>query len=357
MRKRTKLTSIVLAIMLAVSAFAVMTFSASAAEDEENYDWDYSEATPDTAKAVDHIELISLPTQTEYTARFTEYISLEGLEYNVYYTDGTVSNENGDSECTLLKYVNSYGEVDYCQSSQLSARNCPIGESKITLLYNNGDLWECENGIEFAEYTINVAEDPFLLSISSIEIIKKPDKVFTDVYHFYDFETESELYKNDLKENSIFMNMNGAQLKINFIDGTSDVYSFNTPEGIWPVFVYWTEGGEDRAIINVTDLGDYKAQVELAGKTTVLEVNHTGATDSDNGSTNPTGSGNATVNTTVPSPDKNATFDTATSDVVNNTNGNVTVATGSVMYSIIALAVLVCASAVMVIFNRKRYFK
>ncbi len=357
MRKRTKLVSIVLALMLAVSTFAVLSFTASAAEDEESYDWDYSEATPDTVKTVDHIELVSLPTKTEYTARHQEYISLDGLEYNVYFTDGTVSNENGDSECTWIKRVEEDG-VWYNKPSELSAGSYPIGENKIELVYSEEYLYPGdENGIEFAEYTINVAEDPFLLSISSIEIIKKPDKVFTDVYHFYDFETQSELYNKDLKENSVFMNMNGAQLQINFVDGTSDVYSFNTPEGIWPIFAYWTEDGKDMVVINVKDLGGYKAQVECAGKTTVFEVNHTGAIDSDNGNTNQTGTGNATVNPTVPSPIKPATSDTATSDVVNNVNGNGTVATGNVMYPIIILAVLVSAGAVLAICDRKRYFK
>ncbi len=357
MSRRTKLVSIVLALMLAVSTFAVLSFSASAAEDEAGYDWDYSEATADTAVAVDRIELISLPTKTEYIARHIDEISLEGLEYNVYYTDGTVRNEKDDSLYVNFKYTDLYGEE--CYDSYLNASDLPIGESTITLLYMD-DCYsynDYENAIEFAEYTVNVEEDPFPSTVKSIEIIKKPDKVFTDVYHFYDYKTEGELYRDDLKNNSVFMNMNGAQMQINFIDGTSDVYSFNTPETVWPIFAYWTKDGENMAIINVTDLGDYKAQVECVGKTIVFEVNHTGAEDPDNTNTNPTGSVNTTVKPIIPSPDKNSTSGTATSDVVANTNGNGTVQTGNMMYPIVILAVLVIAGAVLVISNRKRYFK
>lgn len=358
MKKKTKLLSVVLALVLAISAFTVMSVAVNAAE-EDDY-WDISESTMDTPteSVVDHIELVNLPDKTEYIqdtdSNMSKYgISIGGLEFNVYFSDGTekhiVCTENIDyySEVLHIQCFDSEGkEVDWISE---------FGEYTVRVSYYifKGDIYDYESDCEVCEYTINVIEDPFNSTVKSIEIIKLPNKVFTAPYISSEDCKSQQEYFDMLNDNSIQYNMNGAQLKINFTDGTSDVYNFDKPNGFGLVsFEY--EG----RYIYVTDLGSYKAEVEFAGKTTVFEVNHTGAdsTVSDDKKADSTTGNPANGNLASSDTAKSSTSDTATSDSVKNGNAdNGAIATGSVMYSVVAIIVLVSACGVLAFFNRKRY--
>lgn len=359
MNKKTKFLSVVLALVLAISAFTVMSLAVNAAE-EDDY-WDMSESTMDTPteSVVDHIELVNLPETTEYIKE-TDWdfsknnILLDGLEFNVYFSDGTekhiVCTESVDyySEELHIQFFDSEGN----KFDDLSE----LGEYTVRVSYYiyHGDVSDYESDCDVCEYTINVIEDPFNSTVKSIEIIKLPNKVFTAPYISSEDCKSQQEYFDMLNDNSIQYNMNGAQMKINFTDGTSDVYNFDKPNGFGLVsFEY--EG----RYITVNDLGNYKAEVEFAGKTAEFEVNHkdSDSTVSDDKKTDST-TGGSTANGNLASSDtaKSSTSDTATSDsVINGNTDNGAIATGSVMYSVVAIIVLVSACGVLAFFNRKRY--
>ncbi len=220
--------------------------------------------------------------------------------------------------------------------------------------------------------TKDAVVDHIELAVSSIEIIKIPDKVFTAEFPNNDYwdkymenHTMDEFYE-DSRPISIAANMKGAQMQVTFNDGTVIVHTFDKPIYVFRSYLgthnacYVLEDGKQ---FLVTDLGGYKAQVEFAGKTTVFEAKHAGS-DNNGNNTTPTNltdtpNGNLTTPTSsqVPSPD------TATADTVKNGSsgtagsGNGTIATGNNMCSLAAIIILVCAGGVMVFFNRKRYFK
>lgn len=361
MKKTTKLISIVLALMLVACSFAVMPFAANAAETAKLSASDT--ATDDTATndaVVDHIELIKLPDQTEYIQGYNPIsggssLSIDGLEYNVYYTDGRC--ENGEIYDVEKSFFTLDGE------EVESFDDLPLGKNTVKLAYcvynENSDTYDY---IEFAEYEINI------VAVSSIEIIKIPDKVFTAEFPNNDYwdkymENHTMDQFNDL---SIAANMKGAQMQVTFNDGTVIVHTFDKPIYVFKSYLgtynacYVLEDGKQ---FLVTDLGGYKAQVEFAGKTTVFEAKHTGSDNNGNNTTptNPTDTPNG--NLTTPTSSQVSSPDTATTDTVTNgssgtsDSGNGTIATGNNMCSLAAIIILVCAGGVMVFFNRKRYFK
>lgn len=359
--------------MLAVCSFAVMPFVVNAAEnafDAKHSDttaqfYNSDTATDDSATKngiVDHIELIKLPDQTEYLRGYSSpfgglsSLSINGLEYKVYYTDGRCEN-GGINDVKESFFTLDGEEVE-------SFDNLPLGKNTVKLsycVYNENSY--TYDYIEFAKYEINI------LAVSSIEIIKVPDKVFTAEFPNNDYwdkymenHTTDEFYEES-KPISIASNMKGAQMQVTFNDGTVIVYTFDEPLYVFRGYLgtynacYMLEDGRQ---FLVTDLGGYKAQVEFAGKTTVFEVKHT---DSDNIEPTTTPTGIVITDPTNTSPSQVSSTDTATDDTVTNGSSgtagsdNGIIATGSSMYSLAAIIILVCAGGVMVFFNRKRYFK
>lgn len=219
--------------------------------------------------SVDHIELVNLPDKTEYIQGESFGVSLDGLEFDVYYTDS--------QEPMHIKYGDIYDGL-YFDTSYFSSDgeeedhffdDLPLGEYtvKVYCSYDyESDGWD---SIEICEYKINIIENP----VSSIEIIKAPDKIFTDVCH-------TNANWDEYIKNGICCNMKGAQMQINYNDGTFDVYTFNenASDGVIPRFEY--KGVSILVKDYLTALGEYEAEVEYAGKTTVFEVNHTGANSS-----------------------------------------------------------------------------
>ncbi len=309
---------------------------------------------------IDHIELTKLPDKTEYIRGIgTEDFSLEGLEYNVYYNDGTTEHiiyEDGE----YSDYLDIFGQF-YTSDGEDVGQNInslPLGKNTVKLKYivYGAGGFVTDYSIEFAVYEINIVQDPNVAGIKSIEMIQLPDKVFTtECLVNGEPDNYGDKYWKQYEENSLYYHMNGAKLKITFTDGTTDIYEFFN-EG-YPVFVY------KGILFNVKDLGGYKAEVNLLGHTTVFEAKHAGSDNNGNNTTptNPTDTSNG--NLTTPTSSQVSSPDTATPDTVTNGSsgtsgsGNGTIATGNNMCSLAAIIILVCAGGVMVFFNRKRYFK
>ena len=302
---------------------------------------------------IDHIELTKLPDKTEYIKGVgTEDFSLAGLEYNVYFNDGSTEHIIGE----YSDYLDIFGQY-YTSDGEKETYfdDLPLGKNTVKLEYQ---AYGTDHSIEFAEYEINIVEDPNVVGIKSIEMIQLPDKVFTtECLVNGEPDNYGIQYYQQYYENSLWSNMNGAKMKITFTDGTTNVYDFITEYGHYPVFAYKT------IPITVTDLGGFKAEVKLAGHTTVFEAKHTGSDNNGNNTTptNPTDATNG--NSTTPTSSQVSSPDTATPDTVTNgssgsaVTGNGTVATGSTVYSMAAIIILVCACGVMVFLNRKKYFK
>lgn len=454
MKKRTKILSVVLALMLTISAFAVISVAASAAETTENvtdenltlvgfelnneevfytnfpcynggdflsyddsspqftlyfsdgssdealynaaegglylydrecyysFDYDYTinadgyidtvtfivngvygsainvpvpDSEPDDVY-IDYIDLVKAPDKTEYI-KDIDYLTLEGLEYNIHFTDGTVTHIISGIEGTagllnsMTQYFTAAGEEveDFCE--------LPLGENIVRVSYYN--YYEDSDTFEFGEiveYKINVVEDTFPSTIASIEIIKLPDKVFTDECPINgEPDNYGEKFWDLCYENGIYYNMNGAKMEITFTDGTTDVYDFYTEEGWYPVFAYQGRN------IRINDLGGYKAEVEFAGKTTEFEAKHSSAEP-----TNPNADGeNPTVApdlentkpTVAPDADSESanysTADTATNDSVTSADNNV-IATGSSVACGVGMIILLSAGIAAALIYRRR---
>lgn len=176
-----------------------------------------------------------------------------------------------------------------------------------------------------------------------------------------------KIINNEYKPNSISANMMGAQVKVTYKNGTSEIYSFNRePDALaYGYALYMIESSASSGNykqFNVTDLGNYKAEITLLNydsepATVVFEANHIGGKPAapespkeDVTASKPSNSITATSDTT--------TSDTATADTIGNSNSdNNAIATGSVMCSAAIMLLLVCACGILVFFNRKRYFK
>ncbi len=325
--------------------------------------------------AVDYIEVLNYPDQTDYIEGFFNYyaVNLDGLEFDVHYTDGgdvehiTDVFEMRDYTGVDYTLIDSNGEeFDYVDA--WSSDGWPSGEYTVKLFYSaTDDMYNQVEYIEFGEYKINVVEDTFPSTIASIEIIKLPDKVFTEECLINgEPDNYGEKFWEQCYENGIYYNMNGAKMEITFTDGTTDVYDFFTEEGWYPVFAY-----QSREIF-IRDLGGYKAEVEFEGKTTVFEVNHvdtestnpkaddetqTVTPDADN--TNPTVT-SATDNTKPSAASgvgtesaNSSTVDTATNDSVASADNNA-IATGSSVACGVGMIILLSAGIAAAFIYRKR---
>lgn len=205
--------------------------------------------------------------------------------------------------------------------------------------------------------------DEALNQIVKVELTKLPDKVFTEPLYTDNFIPPKRGEERDIYANkSIAWNMKGAELTYYYANGESGVYVFDDfvyfGVGVTKnlLVVYATELDWPYDQIAVTDLGNYKAKISFdpSGGSVDLEYEFSVKTNDEPDSTitgNPA-NGNFTSSDTA----KSSTSDTATSDnVINGNTDNGAIATGGVMYSVVAIIVLVSACGALVFFNRKRY--
>lgn len=379
MKKRTKIISLILALMLVAAIVPVTLVQASSTDDYLLED--YSPATEDEAESVPNItsiEITKAPDNTMFEKNYFDgqsYIRsdelFEGLEMLISFDDGTTYNysydedyevpqcfyENGIAEkyeydeiALTIKEVDEYGDIN----------NPPLGDMEISY-----ELLGCT-----ATQKITVLENDHITNpITKIEITKAPDKVFTTPLLLPVNGSEDELV------NSVSYNMQGAELTVYRENGDKYTYTFEEPRGcdyVPPEYggTFYTEynnmfmSDNDYNQIKVIDSGNYKASVTLVDKivekefTTEFTANHSGANPEDNPATpgeviTPSESGN-----TVPTSSQNGS--SSTSDMPSNNNSsasntnNGAVATGNTAVSVTLLSVLMIAAGILAVVSRKK---
>lgn len=241
--------------------------------------------------------------------------------------------------------------VDYCYAS------------------SEDDGWE-RNTIS-AEYSVKEVADPH--SITRVEVIKLPDKVFTaplwtgkpDYSEISWYEWVGSLDIN----NSISHNCEGMVVTLYYANGekcgTFAIADFQKNHIFNYLVNYSLENFDEYGNVldmQVYDLGDYKFSVWLDSPDTEM-IYTAKSVDNPNPSIKPVSTEDTPAKPEKPSGNiSSATSDVATNDNANNnnsTNGtanNGVVATGDFATPAIITVVMLSAVAVMFVFKRKRMF-
>lgn len=206
-------------------------------------------------------------------------------------------------------------------------------------------------------------------NVTSIEITKAPDKVFTTPLSLPVKGSEDEL------ANSVSYNMQGAELTVYRENGDKYTYTFEEPRGadyVPPEYggTFCTEyanmfmSDNDYNQIKVIDLGNYKVSVTLIDKiaekefTTEFTANHSGASSEDNPTTPSEVITLSEPGNTVPTSSQNGASSTSDTPSNNNTTAsninNGTVATGNTAVSVTLISVLMIAAGILAVVGRKK---
>lgn len=359
MRKRTKILTVLLALMLAVALTQTALVQAFATEAESSGYTDFETATPDEPEKGITVTSFEITKSPEVLTYYKDYPAgwklFNGLEALITFSDGTTFDykwADGESYEEIIEEKGLYDTYDdpYLHITT-DLESLPLGENTITY-----ELCGCTD-----TQVITVSEtDP--KAIVKVELTKLPDKVFTAPYFTGerpDFEDEGydDFFKDLDDNNSIAKNMKGAELTFYLKNGEKQVYVFDEL-GYYKCGL----GTYNYYLLSVTDLGDYKARLYLNQFDYGIQyeqeftVNHTGSEPSDNpatpgsnGEIKPSENGNTAAGT--------ATADTATNDTAAKVTGNGTVATGSAAAPIAIISALVLACGVLFVTGRKRIFK
>lgn len=357
MKKRTKIISLVLALLLVVALVPTALVQAFASDDYYlEYESPSTEDEPSYVPSLTSMKITKEPYNTTIEKDCDGYVwaddLMEGLEMLLTFSDGTTYNYSYDEDFDVPEcfYENGIAEkYDYEDISLTiqgaeedgSLNNLPLGETEITY-----QLLNCT-----AKQKITVLENEYVLNpVTKLELTKLPDKEFSAPYVTGDLSEEND-------SNSIAYNMKGAELTIYRKNGEKEVIAFS--EGIYndydddgsafAPYVYWTDPNAEPILSTVKDLGNYKAVISIPTMTDLkleFTVNHKGSTTPGE-VTKPTNPGSST-DVSI------ATSDTATKDTVNGNNSNGSVATGDVTFSVILLSVLLAAVSIMAVVGRKK---
>lgn len=147
-----------------------------------------------TGLAVEKIELVSAPTRGKFILghEYDIHNYLDGMEMNVYYSDGTERLYSYEDDTQLFRYELAFSGK--CFDNATDYMIPTAGENTITVTHSG----------KTAQFTV------YGLGVESIEVTKAPDKTefLTDEqYCIYDY-----LY--------------GAEVKVVYSDGTESVYSY-----------------------------------------------------------------------------------------------------------------------------------
>lgn len=369
MKKRTKILSILLALMLTATLVPTALVQVFASD----YEWEDT-ASPDEPKYVPELTLIEITKAPDNTTVERNYNNgqdyvwaddlMYGLEMLLTFDDGTTYNYSYDEDFDTPQcfYENGIAEkydydIDIIDLKINEAdedgfiNNLPLGETEITY-----QLLGCT-----ATQKITVLENEYVLNpITKLELTKLPDKEFSAPYVTGDHSKENE-------SNSIAYNMKGAEITLYRKNGEKEVIAFS--KGIYngydddgnafSPYVYWVDPNADPIQSSVKDLGNYRATVRFLGITDLtleFSVKNTGTGD------NPATPGEVITpsnpSSTVPTSSQggtSSTSDTTTKDTVSSNNtSNGAVATGNVAISAILLSVLLLAAGVMAVIGRKK---
>lgn len=377
MRKHSKFITILLSAVLAVCLVQTVFVQAFATEmGDDDFGWGNA-STSDEAETVYPVsmEVVKAPESvTVNNGRITDSTFWSNVVLHIVYSNGEeydVNCDGIDSEDGIvppIAEINGYAghiTVNYCY--------CEDDTVNFAVDYcyasSEDDGWE-RNTIS-AEYSVKEVADPH--SITRIEVIKLPDKVFTAPFWTGEPDySESSWYEwvgsLDIN-NSISHNCEGMEVTLYYANGekcgTFAIADFKKNHIFNYLVNYSLENFDEYGNIldmQVYDLGDYKFSVSLGSSDT--EMIYTAKSASNpNPSIKPVSTEDTPAKPEKPSGNiSSATSDVATNDNANNnnsTNGtanNGVVATGNFATPAIITVVMLSAVAVMFVFKRKRMF-
>lgn len=380
MRKHSKFITILLSAVLAVCLVQTVFVQAFATEmGDDDFGWGNA-STSDEAETVYPVsmEVVKAPESVTVNEnlsnknRITDSTFWSNVVLHIVYSNGEeydVNCDGIDSEDGIVPpiaetcgyagriTVHYYCEddtvnftVDYCYAS-----------------YEDG--WY-DNTIS-AKYSVKQVADPH--SITRVEVIKLPDKVFTAPFWTGEPDySESSWYEwvgsLDIN-NSISHNCEGMEVTLYYANGekcgTFAIADFKKNHIFNYLVNYSLENFDEYGNIldmQVYDLGDYKFSVSLGSSDTEM-IYTAKSVDNPNPSIKPVSTEDTPAKPAKPSGNiSSATSDVATNDNANNnnsTNGtanNGVVATGDFATPAIITVVMLSAVAVMFVFKRKRMF-
>lgn len=370
MKKRTKLLSIMLAILMTATLIPtalVQVFATDSTVLDTATDDEATNVPKLTSIEITNDSGIETVTKDYYAGEsyVNTYDLIEGLEMLLTFDNGTTYNYAFDTDGFIPAcfYDNGIADIyDYdidklalhiVGEEEDATTDLPTGEQEVTF-----ELMGCTATKKF-----NIVENEYVLNpVVKLEVTKLPDKVFEAPF-IQNVDTEENL------NNSVASNMHGAEVTIYRQNGEKEVKSFDSPviySGITDIGsygVYLDDSDVDQGIytdIVAEDLGNYQARIsiwEMTDLTVDFTDKHGTAGDSATPDQSYPARPDETVNpdsTTPAGTQDGSTSDTAVNNGKSNSSGNGTVATGSQAVSAILLAVLLSACGMMYFIGRKK---
>jgi len=375
MRKHSKFITILLSALLAVCLVQTVFVQAFATEmGDDDFGWGNA-STSDEAETVYPVsmEVVKAPESvTVNNGRITDSTFWSNVVLHIVYSNGEEYDVNCDGIDSEDGIVPPIAEI--CgYAGNITVRYYCIGDTvdfTVDYCYASYEDGWYDNTIS-AEYSVKEVADPH--SITRVEVIKLPDKVFTAP--FWTGEPDylpGEYYKwlDSLDiNNSISHNCEGMEVTLYYANGekcgTFAIADFKKNHIFNYLVNYSLENFDEYGNIldmQVYDLGDYKFSVSLGSSDTEM-IYTAKSVDNPNPSIKPVSTEDTPAKPAKPSGNiSSATSDVATNDNANNnntTNGtanNGVVATGNFATPAIIATVMILAAAVMFVLKRKHTF-
>lgn len=375
MRKHSKFITILLSALLAVCLVQTVFVQAFATEmGDDDFGWGNA-STSDEAETVYPVsmEVVKAPESvTVNNGRITDSTFWSNVVLHIVYSNGEEYDVNCDGIDSEDGIVPPIAEI--CgYAGNITVRYYCIGDTvdfTVDYCYASYEDGWYDNTIS-AEYSVKEVADPH--SITRVEVIKLPDKVFTAPFWTGEPDySESSWYEwvgsLDIN-NSISHNCEGMEVTLYYANGekcgTFAIADFKKNHIFNYLVNYSLENFDEYGNIldmQVYDLGDYKFSVSLGSSDTEM-IYTAKSVDNPNPSIKPVSTEDTPAKPAKPSGNiSSATSDVATNDNANNnnsTNGtanNGVVATGDFATPAIITVVMLSAVAVMFVFKRKRMF-
>lgn len=375
MRKHSKFITILLSALLAVCLVQTVFVQAFATEmGDDDFGWGNA-STSDEAETVYPVsmEVVKAPESvTVNNGRITDSTFWSNVVLHIVYSNGEEYDVNCDGIDSEDGIVPPIAEI--CgYAGNITVRYYCIGDTvdfTVDYCYASYEDGWYDNTIS-AEYSVKEVADPH--SITRVEVIKLPDKVFTAPFWTGEPDySESSWYEwvgsLDIN-NSISHNCEGMEVTLYYANGekcgTFAIADFKKNHIFNYLVNYSLENFDEYGNIldmQVYDLGDYKFSVSLGSSDTEM-IYTAKSVDNPNPSIKPVSTEDTPAKPAKPSGNiSSATSDVATNDNANNnnsTNGtanNGVVATGNFATPAIITVVMLSAVAVMFVFKRKRMF-
>lgn len=367
MRKHSKLITVLLSVVLAVSLMLTVFIQAFASEmDEDDYGYG-NVATGDEAEEYIYpvsMEVVNAPESvTVLNNKITDSTFWSNVVLHIVYSNGEEYDVNCDGIESDDGIVPPIAEINgYTGNINVGYWDYDDDTVNLTVEYYYDYGVGYEVGI-YADFSVKRIDDPH--AIVGFEVTKLPDKVFTAPLFTgsrkYVDDEEYEKWVNSLDvNNSIANNIDGMEVTYYYANGESITVAFNSSMmgGCLQWYALYNPNIVDEYGnyfgIQVIDEGDYKFSVSdyANGEYKIYTAKSTS-------NPNPSINGESTSDTPAKPSGNNssATSDVATKDNANNsTANNGVVATGDFATSAIIAVVMLSAVAFMFVFKRKRMF-